>query len=56
MVWDQLSDSPEIVRIHNPVAELDHAKPEIMAARFYEIPTGAVENVAREPVRNRGAG
>ncbi|MDH7515184.1 MAG: helicase-related protein [Bacteroidota bacterium] len=43
VVWDPLGDSPEIVRIHNPVAKLDHAKREIAAARFYEIPAEAVE-------------
>ena len=37
VVWDPLGDSPELVRIHNPVAKLDHAKREILAARFYEI-------------------
>jgi len=33
------------VRIHNPVAKLDHAKREIVAARFYEIPAEAVMSV-----------
>lgn len=42
MVWDPLGDLPELVRIHNPVAKLDHAKREIVAARFYEIPAEAV--------------
>jgi len=42
VVWDPLSDSPELVRIHNPVAKLDHAKREIVAARFYEIPAEAI--------------
>jgi len=44
VVWDPLGDSPELVRIHNPVAKLDHAKREIVAARFYEIPAEAVQN------------
>ncbi|HOV90464.1 MAG TPA: DUF3883 domain-containing protein [Syntrophorhabdaceae bacterium] len=48
VVWDPLSDSPEIVRIHNPIAKLDHAKSEIVAARFYEIPTEAVMTVASQ--------
>ena len=47
VVWDPLGDSPELVRIHNPVAKLDHAKREIVAARFYEIPAEAVEQVSR---------
>jgi len=42
VVWDPLGDSPELVRIHNPVAKLDHAKKEIVAARFYEIPAEAI--------------
>ena len=45
VVWDPLGDSPELVRIHNPVAKLDHAKREIVAARFYEIPAEAIEHV-----------
>lgn len=42
VVWNPLGDSPELVRIHNPVAKLDHAKREIVAARFYEIPAEAI--------------
>ena len=45
VVWDPLSDSPELVRIHDPAARLDHAKREIVAARFYEIPAEAIEQV-----------
>jgi len=41
-----LGDSPELMRIHNPVAKLDHAKREIVAARFYEIPAETVNQVA----------
>ena len=46
VVWGPLSDSPELVRIHNPVAKLDHAKREIAAARFYEISAEAVQEAA----------
>ncbi|MEW6380411.1 MAG: helicase-related protein [bacterium] len=46
VVWGPLGDSPELVRIHNPVAKLDHAKREIVAARFYEIPADAVNQAA----------
>jgi len=46
VVWNPLGDSPELVRIHNPVAKLDHAKREIVAARFYEIPADAVQHAA----------
>jgi hypothetical protein len=45
VVWDPLGASPELVRIHDPVSKLDHAKREIVAARFYEIPAEALENV-----------
>ena len=48
VVWGPLGDSPELVRIHNPAAKLDHAKREIVAARFYEIPAEAVQQAARE--------
>jgi hypothetical protein len=43
VVWDPLSDSSELVRIHNPAAKLDHAKREIMSARFYEISAEAID-------------
>jgi len=43
VVWGPLGDSPELVRIHNPVAKLDHAKREIVAARFYEISAEAID-------------
>lgn len=46
VVWGPLGDSPELVRIHNPVAKLDHAKREIVAARFYEISADAVQQAA----------
>jgi len=46
VVWDPLSDSPELVRVHNPAATLDHAKREIAAARFYEISADAVQQAA----------
>ena len=42
VVWNPLGDSPELVSIHNPAAKLDHAKREIVAARFYEIPAEAI--------------
>ncbi len=42
VVWNPLGDSPELVSIHNPVAKLDHAKREIVAARFYEISAEAI--------------
>jgi hypothetical protein len=42
VVWDPLGASPELVRIQNPAARLDHAKREIVAARYYEIPAEAI--------------
>jgi superfamily II DNA or RNA helicase len=48
VVWDPLEDSPELVRIHDPAAKLDHAKREIVAARFYEIPAEAVMSAASQ--------
>ena len=45
VVWDPLSDSPELVSIQDPAARLDHAKREIVAARFYEIPAGAIVSI-----------
>ncbi|MDY0295903.1 MAG: helicase-related protein [Acidobacteriota bacterium] len=50
VVWGPLGDSPELVRIHNPVAKLDHAKREIVAARFYEISADAVNQAARKEI------
>jgi len=46
VVWDPLGDTPELVAIHNPAAKLDHAKREIVAARFYEIAADAVKRAA----------
>ena len=46
VVWDPLGDSPKMVRIQNPVVKLDHAKREIVAARFYEISADAVQQAA----------
>ena len=45
VVWSPLGDSPELVRIHNPAVKLDHAKREIIAARFYEIPAEAIDQL-----------
>ncbi|MFH1009845.1 MAG: hypothetical protein V1784_01245, partial [bacterium] len=42
VVWDPTGSDPEHVAIKNPAATLDHAKREIMAARFYEIPAEAI--------------
>jgi len=42
VVWDPLSESHDMVAIQNPAAKLDHAKREIVAARFFEIPAEAI--------------
>jgi polyhydroxyalkanoate synthesis regulator phasin len=47
VVWDPLGNSPELVRIQNPAVRLDHAKREIVAARFFEIPAEAVVAAAQ---------
>lgn len=53
MVWNPVSDSPEIVRIHNIVAKLDHAKCEIVSARFFEIPGEAVDLMGKSEIPGR---
>ena len=46
VVWEPLGKSSELVRIHDPFAKLDHAKREIVAARFYEISADSVQQAA----------
>lgn len=38
----------KLVRIQNCTVRLDHAKREIVAARFFEIPAEAVANAAKD--------
>ncbi len=38
VVRDPLTDNPELVTIQDPAEKLDHAKKEIVAARFFEVP------------------
>jgi hypothetical protein len=47
VVWDPLGKTPELMRIKNPAVQLDHAKREIVAARFFEIAAEAVIAAAR---------
>ena len=49
VVWDPL-DAPDPVplMVRNPAARLDHAKKEVVAARYYDLPAAAVEKAARE--------
>ena len=47
VVWDPLnSPDSQPVRIPNPVKHLDHAKREVAARRFFDIPAAAVEQAA----------
>ena len=47
VVWDPL-DNPDPVplMVRNPAKRLDHAKQEVVAARYYDFPAEAVENAA----------
>jgi superfamily II DNA or RNA helicase len=47
VVWDPLSTSPALHKIQNPVRALDHAKREVLATRFFEIPPQAIVDSAR---------
>jgi len=47
VVWDPLGPTPEIVKIQNPAKRLDHAKREIVAARFFEIPAEAITAIPK---------
>lgn len=42
VVWDPLNENPQLIRIQNPAMKLDHAKREVVASRFFEIPAEAV--------------
>ncbi len=47
VVWDPLNNPcREPLRIQNPVKHLDHAKREVVAARYFDIPAEAVEQAA----------
>jgi hypothetical protein len=47
VVWDPLGKNPELIRVQNPAVVLDHAKREIVAARFFEVTADAVVIAAR---------
>ena len=42
VVWDPTGPQPELVSIQDPGTRLDHAKREIQATRFFEIPAEAI--------------
>jgi hypothetical protein len=47
VVWNPLNNPDAMpVMIQNPAKHLDHAKREIVAARYYDIPAEAIERVA----------
>jgi hypothetical protein len=47
VIWNPLNNpDPEPVRIQNPAKHLDHAKREIIAARYYDIPADAISDAA----------
>ena len=48
VVSDPLNNpGPQPLRIQNPGKHLDHAKREVVPARYYNIPAEAIESVAR---------
>lgn len=48
VVWDPLQDpKAQPLRIRNPVKHLDHAKREVVAARYFDIPADAVTIAAQ---------
>jgi hypothetical protein len=54
VLWDSLSNpDPEPLRIQNPAKHLDHAKREVVAARYYDIPGEADESAAALQRRDR---
>lgn len=51
VVWDPLNNPDSVpVLIQNPAKHLDHAKTEIVAARYYDIPPDAIEKAARSQI------
>ena len=48
VVWDPLGKpGPTPLRIRNPVKHLDHAKREVVAARYFDIPAEAILHAAK---------
>ena len=42
VVWNPRGSDPQLVVIQNPAHKLDHAKREIVASRYYEIPADSI--------------
>lgn len=48
VVWDPLDNpDPTPVMVHNPAKRLDHAKQEVVAARYYDFSAEAIEGAVR---------
>src|SRR5207247_2580123 len=55
VVWDPLENpDPVPVMVQNPAKHLDHAKREIVAARYYDLPAEAIVDVAKTQMEKRG--
>ncbi|HVB55239.1 MAG TPA: helicase-related protein [Candidatus Acidoferrales bacterium] len=49
VVWNPLENpDAEPMRIQNPVKHLDHAKREVISARYYDIPADAIQSAAEK--------
>jgi superfamily II DNA or RNA helicase len=49
VIWNPLDNpDPEPMRIQNPAKHLDHAKREVIAARYYDIPADAIHSAAEK--------
>jgi hypothetical protein len=48
---ERINASPEPFRIQNPVKHLDHAKREVVAARYYDIPPEAIQQAAKSTMQ-----
>ncbi len=48
VVWDPLDEpDPSPLMVRNPARHLDHAKREVVAARYYDLPADALEEAAQ---------
>jgi len=57
VVWNPLDGpSPEPLRIRNPARHLDHAKKEVVVARYYDIAAQVIDQVAAQQRDGRARG
>ena len=55
VVWDPLGKPrPEPLRIQNPAKHLDHAKKEVVAARYFDIPAEQSRSAPRQATTSEG--